>query len=61
MDSIGLIFGVEASFDISYTVMRKFWYLQKHRYFSVELVANCGLGKFCHGKIAIVHCNVLSA
>ena len=34
---IELNFGIKASFDLSYTVLRKFSYLQKFRYFCSEL------------------------
>jgi len=34
---IDLVFGTEASFDQSYTVIRKFRYLEKYEYFPLEL------------------------
>ena len=50
---IVLVFGPQASFDLSYTVLRKLRYLQNNGASLWNFVSNSGLRKFCFG-ISIV-------
>ena len=45
---VGFFFGMESSFHLSSTVIKKYGYLQKLGYFLLGLVSNSGLRKFRH-------------